>query len=680
MKNALFPLLSSVLWLAACSPGKEHAPAGPDEMALHIDSTVSPGEDFFHFANGKWFNENPIPPSDAYNGLWKTIHDTINASVRQICENAATARGPAGSAKQKIGDYFRTGMDSARTDRESEAAMAAERAVIDVAEDLPGLMKAAARSHVVASSPLFSFYVMQDDRLSDKYAIFLHQGGLGLPNRDYYFDTDARSVSLRDKYRALLTDFYRNLPGQDEASAGRSVSAVYALEESMARASRKLEDLRDPEANYHKMAFDRLRADYPAIPWEVFMEAAGLGRPDTVIVGQPEYFTALNGLVTSTPLAVWKDYLRFHLYRGLAGYLDHDTYMRFFGFYQTALRGIESPKPRWERVVRETDQQLGDLVGQVYVKEYLPPGTKEKLMEIGQAIKTEFAARIRGLDWMSTETKEKALEKLDGMIFKVGYPDTWKDMSAMDIGDVVWVGNVLHANEWHWNDMVRKMGRPVDRTEWDMQPQTYNAYYNPSNNEIVVPGCNIIVPGYERVLADDAILYSIVGGSTFGHEITHGFDDQGSKYDARGNLNSWWTPEDSIRFYAKTAMIVDQFNDYVVVDSLHVNGEATQGENIADLGGIMMGYEAFKKTKQYREGKSIAGLTPDQRFFLAYALAWMINLRPESLANQVKTDVHAPAKFRVIGPLSNMPEFYAAFNVGPGDFMWRPDSLRIRIW
>jgi putative endopeptidase len=410
------------------------------------------------------------------------------------------------------------------------------------------------------------------------------------------------------------------------------------------------------------------------------MQTAGLPGIDTVIVGQPEFMEALDGLAGAVPLGDWKDYLRFHLVKGLYGYLDQDTYLHFFGFYQTALRGIEEPKPRWERVVSETDRQLGELIGQVYVEDYLPEGTKEKLLEIGQAIKTEFAGRIRTLDWMSPATREKALAKLDAMIFKVGYPDHWKDMSALNVGDTTWVINVLRASDWHWQYMVSKFGKPVDRTEWEMHPQTYNAYYNPSNNEIVVPGCNIIVPGYERVLADDAILYAIVGGSTFGHEITHGFDDQGSKYDAQGNLSNWWTPEDSAQFYAKTAGIVEQYDAYRVVDSLYVNGDATQGENIADLGGIMMGYEAFKKTKQVRDGKKIAGLTPDQRFFLGYALAWMINLRPESLANQVKTDVHSPAKFRVNGPLSNMPEFYAAFGVKEGDAMWRPDSLRIRIW
>jgi putative endopeptidase len=315
----------------------------------------------------------------------------------------------------------------------------------------------------------------------------------------------------------------------------------------------------------------------------------------------------------------------------------------------------------------------------VYVTDYLPKGTKEKLLQIGNDIKAVYAERIKNLDWMSPATKEKALHKLSVMIMKVGYPDKWKDLSALKVDRTSYVKNVMNANKWEFNYMIAKYGKPVDRTEWDMEPQTYNAYYNPSNNEIVVPGCNIIIPGYERKFADDALLYAVIG-ATFGHEMTHGFDDQGSQYDENGNLNNWWTSEDSIKFHDKTKMIVKQFNGYVVVDSLHINGEMTQGENIADLGGVMFAYEAFKKTKQYKEKQIIAGLNPDQRFFLGYAYSWMINMRPEALANQVRSNEHSPAQYRVIGPVTDMPEFFSTFNIKPGDKMWRPDSLRVRIW
>ena len=360
--------------------------------------------------------------------------------------------------------------------------------------------------------------------------------------------------------------------------------------------------------------------------------------------------------------------------------MDDKTYMESFKFYSTTLHGVKEPKPRWKRVVEQTNGSLGELIGQVYVAEYLPKGTKEKLLEIGNAIKTVFAERIRALDWMSETTKQKALKKLDAVIMKVGYPDKWKDLSKTTIDRTSYVKNVISVNEWGTDYMLSKLGKPVDRTEWGMQPQTYNAYYNPSNNEIVIPGCNIIVPGYEGRMADDALLYAIIGGSTFGHEITHGFDDQGCKYDEKGNLKNWWTPEDTKKFTTKTKMIVQQFNSYVAVDNLHINGELTQGENIADLGGIIMGLEAFKKTKQYKNNEIIAGLTPTQRYFLGYALAWMVNMRPEAVATQVKSDEHSPAKWRVIGPLSNMPEFYKAFDVKKGDRMWRSEKEIVKIW
>jgi putative endopeptidase len=679
MKNQ-FSIALSFLALAAiiaCQPKKEVEPY--DELASHVDSSVRPGDDFFQFANGKWFSQNPIPASESYNGLWKTIQDTINESIRQICENSASANASPGSIKQKIGDFYFTGMDSLTINSEKLNAISNELQLINNIRSTSDLAAAMALLHSSGCSPAMNVYVGQDDMLSDKHAVFFWQGGLGLPDRDYYFDTDSRTQNIRSEYLRYLNSVFKSL-GHDESSAQSKSKAVFQLETSLAKSSRKLEDLRDPFANYHKMETARFKALLPLFDAGNYFKGINLPDPDTLIIGQPEFFTNLNNELKKTPLETWKDYLAFHLVKTMAPYLDDSTFMHHFRFYSTALRGIEVPRERWKRVVMTTDNMLGELIGQVYVNEYLPKGTKEKLLEIGTAIKEEFAGRIKTLDWMSDATKEKALAKLNTMIFKVGYPDKWKDMSALTISRDVYAKNVIRANRWEWNYMINKFGKPVDRTEWHMYPQTYNAYYNPSNNEIVVPGCNIIVPGYERRLADDAILYAIIGGSTFGHEITHGFDDQGSKYDEKGNLANWWTTDDSIRFFQKTKLIVEQYNNYKVLDSLHINGEATQGENIADLGGIMMGFEAFKKTKQYQQGKPIAGYTPVQRFFLAYALAWMINIRPEALATQVKTDVHSPARFRVIGPLTNMPEFYQAFNITQGDALWRNPESRIRIW
>ncbi|MBL0074266.1 MAG: M13 family metallopeptidase [Bacteroidetes bacterium] len=682
MKKLLWSVLLIPFVISSCGTKNDagNDTAGPDFLAANIDSTVKPGDDFFLFANNGWFKKNPIPASEQSNGLWQLIRDTINAQVRQICESSAALKdAPKGSAKQKVGDMFFSGMDSINNNKLGLAALQPELDQIAAINDKATLAKAVAKIHMVSGAPLFNFYVGQDDKQSDKYAIFISQGGLSLPDRTYYVDSDERALKIREKFPVHLKNMFQ-LMGNDEKKATGSASSFMTLETSLAKASRKREDTRDPLQNYHKMTVAELQQMTPALDWNTFFTECGLQDVDTVIVGQPEVLKALNTMLEKNSMDMWKDYLRYHLVRGLASYLDDNTSKETFSFFSTTLRGVTEPKPRWKRVTDQTNSALGELIGQVYVDEFLPKGTKEKLTEIGNAIKDVYADRIKNLDWMSDVTKEKALVKLSTIVMKVGYPDKWKDMSSLTVDRSSYARNVMNANEWAMRYMVNKFGNPVRRDEWEMYPQTYNAYYNPSNNEIVVPGCNIIVPGYERVLADDAILYSIIGGSTFGHEITHGFDDQGSKYDEKGNLNNWWTSEDSARFYAKTAMIVQQYGEYNPVDSLRINGELTQGENIADLGGIIMGYEAFKKTKQYIDKQVIAGLTPDQRFFLGYALAWMINERPESLAAQVKSDEHSPAKYRVIGPLSNMPEFHETFSIKEGDFMRRSDSLRVKIW
>ncbi|HYQ86106.1 MAG TPA: M13 family metallopeptidase [Bacteroidota bacterium] len=677
-------LLSLVLVIALCLTSAFGQSSGDaqtiDPLASHIDPSVRPGEDFFLYANGNWFKANPIPASEQSNGLWQLIQDTINAQVRTLCESSSRLmNAEKGSDKQKIGDFFLTGMDSVALNKNGIQGMKKDLDRIDGIKDVKGVVEAASYIHRVSGSPLFRFGVGQDDKISSKNAIFVAQGGLSLPDRNFYSDTDARAVMIRKKFAEHLQNMYV-IMGYDDAKAKQAADNLMKLETAIANTSRKREDTRDPLKNYNKISFKQLTESTPALDWSAFTNGAGLRNVDTVIVGQPEFLTALNGYLTSFPLDDWKNYLKYHLTRGLARYMDDKTYRESFSFYSTTLRGVQEPKPRWKRVVEQTDGSLGELIGRVYVAEYLPKGTKEKLLEIGNAIRNVYADRIKGLDWMSDATKEKALRKLSTVIMKVGYPDKWKDLTSMQIDRSSFVQNVKNANEWRFNYMISKFGQPVDRTEWEMEPQTYNAYYNASNNEIVVPGCNILVPGYERKLADDALLYSIIGGSTFGHEITHGFDDQGSKYDEQGNLNNWWAPEDSAKFYTKTRMIVKQFDGYIPVDTLHINGDLTQGENIADLGGVMMGYEAFQKTDQYKKHERIGGLNPDQRYFLGYALAWMINERPEAVASQIKSNEHSPAKFRVIGPLTDMPEFLATFGIRQGDPMWRADSVRVKIW
>jgi len=649
-----------------------------DPLVSHIDSTTRPQNDFFQFANGKWFKQNPIPASEQSNGVFQLIEDTVNAQVMNVCKSASIKDEPKGSNKQKIGDFFFSGMDSTSLNKKGISDLKNDLAKIDNINDLSGVVTEASYIHTVSASPLFDFYVAQDDKNSSKYQVYITQGGLSMPDRNYYVDTDTKSQAIRNKFVNYVGNMFA-IMGYDDAKAKQAATKLLEMETALAETSRKREDTRDPFANYNKMSFDSLKTLTPNIDWKTFTNGLGLAKVDTVVVGQPEFIVGLNSYLKKYSIDDWKNYLKFQYLNGLAPFMDDKTYMEYFNFYSTTLRGIQEPKPRWKRAVSMTNGALGELIGQVYVDEYLPKGTKEKLQEIGNAIKAEFAQRIKALDWMSNATKEKALYKLNAVVMKMGYPDKWKDLSSMQIDRSSYVKNVMSANTWEMAYVIHKYGKPVDRTEWDMEPQTYNAYYNPSNNEIVIPGCNIIVPGYERKMADDALLYAIIG-ATIGHEITHGFDDQGCNYDSNGNLTNWWTKEDKAKFDVKTKMIVKQFNDYVAVDSLHINGELTQGENIADLGGTIMAYEAFKRTKQYKDNQIIAGLNPSKRYFLAYALEWMQNMRPEAMATQVKSNEHAPAKWRVLGPLSNMPEFYSTFGVKQGDEMWRPENERVKIW
>lgn len=673
----LFILAFASLQLISC---KKKEADFIDPLVSNRDTLVNPAENFFLYANGGWFKNHPIPSTEKSNGIFRTIGDTINNQIKQICEKSAKDESAEkGSNKQKIGDFYASGMDSLAIEKAGIFPLKSEFANIESIKDVSSLMASIAHLHTIGASPAFSFYLGQDDKISTKYALFLGQGGLGLGNRDYYFNTDERTVSIRNEYLKHLQVMMK-LIGQDEASATKNAGTIMKLETDLAKASRKLEALRDPIKNYNKMTVANLSKSTPNIAWKAILPIFGVAKADTIIVGQPEFYKALNSLVKNYSIEDWKTYLKWDLVNSYASYLNSAIENQNFKFYSTVLNGVSKQKPRWKRVVGQTDGSLGELIGQVYVAEYLPKGSKEKLLEIGNNIREVYADHIKKLDWMSEATKMKALHKLSKIVMKVGYPDKWKDMSTMNIDRKSYCANVMQANIWGYNYMINKFGKPVDRTEWSMQPQTYNAYYNPSNNEIVVPACNIMVPGYEGRMPDDAILYGIIGGSTFGHEITHGFDDQGSQYDENGNLNNWWTAEDLKKFKAKTKLIVSQFNKFTVLGDKHINGDATQGENIADLGGVIMGYEAFKKTPQYKKNQKISNLTSDQRYFLSYGYAWMVNVKDEALASQIMTDVHAPAQFRINGPLSNIPEFYKAFNVKAGNKMFQHDLLRVVIW
>jgi putative endopeptidase len=679
MKKIFLVVVVAFIALQAFKKFKDNAPPPvKDILASHIDSTVSPADDFFEYANGGWIKRNPIPPSESTWGIGNLVQEEIYNRLLKINEEAETAHATKGTITQKIGDFWKSGMDSAANDKAGLSPLQKDLTNIEAIQSINGLVNVAALLKTKGVNCFFRDYVSQDDKNSNMMVYQLSQGGLGMPNRDYYFKTDARTEKVKNAYKEYLLKTFKQL-GNDNDVSHQKANAMYDLETRLAKASRRLQDLRDPYKNYNKMSVSGLSKLAPNINWKAYTKEIGIIKLDSVIVGQPEFYTALNNELRTASLDDWKSYLQFHLIQSYSSYLDSTSYDNAFTYSQS-LSGAKEPRPRWKRVLDAEQSSMGEALGQLFVKKYFSEKAKKRYSDMVEAIREAYKERIKKLPWMSEVTKQKALAKLASITRKVGYPDKWKDFSALIINDGPYVLNIQRARTWWHNYNINKLGKPVDRTEWDMTPQTYNAYYNPSNNEIVLPAGIFTVPGYKDEDLDDALVYGYAGASTIGHEITHGFDDQGRQYDAKGNLANWWTKEDSPEFSDRAKMIIRQFDEFNPVDTLHVNGNATQGENIADLGGILLGLDAFKKTAAYKMNKKIGGLTPLQRYFLGYALGWLEEERKESLARQVMTDVHAPAKERVNGPVVNVPEFYEAFHVKPGDKMYRPDSLRVRIW
>jgi putative endopeptidase len=453
-----------------------------------------------------------------------------------------------------------------------------------------------------------------------------------------------------------------------------------AMETRMAKASRKLEDLRDPYANYNKMPIKNLYKLAPSIEWNTYFGEIGIKKLDSVIVGQPEFYVEIEKMLKESSINDWKNYLRWNLIGNYASSLSSDFDNQNFYFYRTVLNGVKAQKSRWKRVIRQEEGIMGELMGQLFVKEFFNETAKKRYSDMVETVKNVYAERIKNLTWMSDVTKKKALQKLSTIKKKVGYPDKWKDFSSLEITKDSYARNVIRASQWWHNYSVNKLGKPVDRDEWDMTPQTYNAYYNPSNNEIVLPAGIFTVPGYRDEELDDATVYGYGGASTIGHEITHGFDDEGRQFDETGNLKSWWTNADEVEFKKRADVMVNQFNNTVVVDGIKINGKATLGENIADLGGVLLGLDAFKKTEQFKKNEKIAGFSPTQRYFMGYALGWLGHERKESLKEQLQSDVHSPSKNRVNNIFVNVDEFYSAFGVKPTDKMYIAPEKRVRIW
>jgi putative endopeptidase len=673
LKKISYLLFSVVLF--SCSNQKENT---SDPLVENLDTSIHAGEDFFLYANNGWIKNNPIPDAESSWGIGNLVQEDIYKRLITINETAIKEKAAAGSISQKIADFWSTAMDTIAINKNGLSPIQKDLEKIKAASSVAELIKLSAEFNNKGSGTFFGSYVGQDDMNSEKMAYILYQGGLGMPNRDYYFNTDEKSIKVQNAFKDYLVKTFIQL-GNTKEEATKNMNDVYAFETTLAKASRKLADLRDPYKNYNKMSVAKLKMLAPNVNFDEFFKLSNIQNLDTVIVGQPEFYTTLNSTLVSTPIQVLKNYMLYNYVSDFASFLDDETYMNKFNYAKT-LSGATTPRPRWKRMLDAQENAMGEALGQLFVKEYFNETAKKRYEGLVEAIRDALKERIEKLTWMSEETKTKAYDKLAKMKKKVGYPDKWKDFSAMQIGKNSFIENVQNANVWWHNYSINKLGKPVDRDEWDMTPQTYNAYYNPSNNEIVLPAGIFAIPGKKDVELDDALVYGYAAASTIGHEITHGFDDQGRQYDAAGNLKDWWTKKDGEEFKERAKKIIQQFNEYVPVDTLHINGEATQGENIADLGGLLLGLDAFKKTESYKSGKKIGGLTPLQRYFLGYGYSWMYQSRKERLANQVKTDVHSPAKERINGPVVNVPEFYEAFGVKPGDKMFRADSLRVKIW
>jgi putative endopeptidase len=673
----IYVTLLAAFVLAACNQPIPNN-TKPDVLAKNMDTTLLPGEDIFQYANGGWIKNNPIPAEESQWGIGNLVIEENTKRLRTISENAAKENAANGSAAQKIGNFWQAAMDTLKIEAAGTTPLNTYINKIESINDTKSLLSVLAELDQIGVNGPIQFFVAQDAKQSDLNALQLWQTGIGLPEREYYFKSDSSTLNIRTAYVKNITQTLM-LIGEDSLIAAKAATDILSLETSLAKAHKKLEDLRDPYANYNKMKFANLFKICPAVNWDNYLIENGIGKSDSVIVGQPAYYQALNNLLNNSPLATWKNMMRYRLTKRFSEVLP-DKFGQLAFDFSKLFSGAKERKPRWKRVIRAEENAMGELLGQLYVKEFFNEKAKQRYEKMVEDVKLAYSERIKKLTWMSDTTKQKALIKLAAVKMKVGYPNKWKDFSSMEIVKESYFQNLVNSTKWWHQYEMNKLGKPVDREEWDMTPQTYNAYYNPSNNEIVLPAGIFTVPGYKDEELDDATVYGYAGASTIGHEITHGFDDEGRQYDEKGNLKSWWTKNDEQEFNKRAAVMINQFNAFEPLPGSHINGKATLGENIADLGGILIALDAFKKTAQFKNNQPIAGLSPMKRYFLGYALGWMGYPTEQSLKSQLMTDVHSPAKYRVNGPFVNVKEFYSAFDIQAKDKIYLADSVRVNIW
>ncbi|NDC30342.1 MAG: M13 family peptidase [Bacteroidetes bacterium] len=678
MKINKFTFLLAFIVLAAFTLEK----AIPALNLNGMNKSANPADDFYDYANGTWLKNNPVPESESRWGSFNEIVEQNNVLLSQILQEAAKNKtAKPSSAIDKVGKFYRVFMDTSKRETQGISPVLPYLKQIDAISSKEQLIQTIAKFHKIGIRCLFGSYVSQDIKNSSKYIVYMGQGGIGLPDRDYYLKNDPKTLKIKKAYFDYISNAFKIFGvGNIIDTTNSHIESVIGIETELASSSMSRVERRDTEKQYNKFKKEEVFGKYSNMLISNYYAAIPELKFSDVIVSQPLFFDKVCQLTDKYNMEQWKLYLKWCFINSSMSYLNSECEKLRFDFYSTTLSGVKTQKPTWKRAIDATNATVGELLGQLFVEKAFSQNSKQRVNVILDNISEAFKGRLQKLDWMSGETKVKALEKLAGFTRKLGYPDKWKDYSKLNITEGSYFENHINENIFSYNEMIDKMGKAVDRTEWGMLPQTVNAYYNPQNNEIVFPAA-IMQPPFFNAYADEAVNYGSIG-AVIGHEFLHGFDDQGSKYGPDGNLKSWWTEEDRKKFEVKTKMLVNQFNSYIVIDSLHVNGELTLGENIADLGGLTMAYEALKMYLKNNPSanKIIDGYTPEQRFFIGFAQVWKNNSRPEAARQLILTDPHSPPQFRVFGTLSNMNQFYEIWGVKEGNTMYRKPEERATIW
>lgn len=670
------PILALALTAGACNGKKENVQAGGIDLN-NLDRSVSPEADFYQFACGGWMKAHPLTDEYGRFGSFDLLAENNRQQMKELIEGLAANPAEQGTIARKIGDLYNIAMDSTKLNADGGAPIKPQLEKIAAVKDRKALNQLIAEMTRQGFGPYFGVYIGPDDMNSGMNLVQTYQGGLGLGDRDYYIKEDEHNTEIRTKYEAHVAKMFQ-LAGWTEKEAGKAATEVMAIETQLAKASYEKVKMRDPHANYHKMSVEELKKNIPGIDWDVYFATLGLQGITELNVGQPEPIQEVASILNTVDLEAQKSYLQWKVIDAAASYLSDDFVTENFEFNGKVLSGVKEMKPRWKRAVATVDGAMGEAVGQMYVEKYFPAAAKERMVKLVGNLQQALGERIQGLEWMSDETKAKALEKLAAIYVKVGYPEKWRDYAALEIKDDSYWFNILRSNEFDFNYMLSKAGKPVDKTEWLMTPQTVNAYYNPTTNEICFPAGILQYPFFD-MNADDAFNYGAIG-VVIGHEMTHGFDDQGRQYDKDGNLKDWWTAEDAKNFEARAQVLVNWFDSIEVLPGLHANGQLTLGENIADHGGLQVAFQAFHNATKNAPLGEVDGFTPEQRFYLAYANVWAANIREEQIRFLTQMDVHSLGRWRVNAALPHINGWNEAFNIKEGDLMYLAPDNRASIW